>query len=40
MVQKMHHGMMKGDMAQDPDVAFVEGMTAHHQGAIDMAKRS
>ncbi|EIK8554987.1 DUF305 domain-containing protein, partial [Salmonella enterica subsp. enterica serovar Newport] len=29
----MHDGMMKGAMAQDPDVAFAEGMTAHHQGA-------
>ena len=37
-MQKMHDGMMKGAMAQDPDVAFAEGMTAHHQGAIDMAK--
>ena len=25
-------------MAQDPDVAFAESMTAHHQGAIEMAQ--
>lgn len=37
-MQKMHDGMMTGAMAQDPDVAFAESMTAHHQGAIDMAQ--
>ncbi|WP_239043324.1 CopM family metallochaperone [Citrobacter freundii] len=37
-MQKMHDGMMKGAMAQDPDVAFAESMTAHHEGAIEMAK--
>ncbi|MBJ9573256.1 DUF305 domain-containing protein [Citrobacter braakii] len=37
-MQKMHDGMMKGALAQNPDVAFAEGMTAHHQGAIDMAR--
>lgn len=25
-------------MAQDPDVAFAESMTAHHEGAIEMVK--
>lgn len=34
----MHDGMMKWAMAQDPDVAFAESMTAHHEGAIEMAK--
>lgn len=37
-MQKMHEGMMKGAMARDPDVAFAEAMTAHHEGAIEMAK--
>ncbi|EAA1645021.1 DUF305 domain-containing protein [Salmonella enterica subsp. enterica serovar Richmond] len=37
-MQKMHDGMMKGAMAHDPDVAFAESMTAHHEGAIEMAK--
>lgn len=37
-MQKMHDGMMTGAMAQDPDVAFAESMTAHHQGAIEMAQ--
>jgi uncharacterized protein (DUF305 family) len=30
--------MMEGLKAADPDVAFVRGMIAHHQGAIEMAK--
>jgi hypothetical protein len=34
----MHPAMMAGMMAEDPDVAFVCGMIAHHQGAIDMAR--
>lgn len=37
-MQKMLDGMMKGAMARDPDVAFTEAMTAHHEGAIEMAK--
>ncbi|RWR00600.1 hypothetical protein ED28_17205 [[Pantoea] beijingensis] len=37
-MDKMHHDMMQGMIADDPDVAFAQGMTAHHQGAIDMAK--
>lgn len=35
---RMHGPMMEGIQASDPDVAFVRGMIAHHQGAIDMAK--
>ena len=35
---KMHGPMMQGIQAADPDVAYVRGMIAHHQGAIDMAK--
>ncbi len=34
MGKNMHQGMM----AKNFDVAFVCGMIAHHQGAIDMAK--
>lgn len=34
----MHDGMMMGAMAQDPDVAFAESMTAYQQGAIEMAQ--
>ncbi|CAD6024345.1 DUF305 domain-containing protein [Escherichia coli] len=37
-MQSMHDGMMKGIMAADADEAFVRGMIAHHQGAVDMAK--
>ncbi|EFW6053083.1 DUF305 domain-containing protein [Salmonella enterica] len=37
-MQGMHDGMMKGIMAADADEAFVRGMIAHHQGAIDMAR--
>jgi uncharacterized protein (DUF305 family) len=36
--ERMHGPMMAGLRASDPDVAFVRGMIAHHQGAIDMAK--
>lgn len=35
---EMHHGMAQAAFAQDPDVSFAEGMIAHHQGAIEMAK--
>lgn len=35
---RMHGPMIEGIQATDPDVAFVRGMIAHHQGAIDMAK--
>lgn len=36
-MMKMHGPMMTGIMAKDADVAFVCGMIAHHQGALDMA---
>lgn len=36
-MQKMDADMMQGMMKDDADVAFVCGMIAHHQGAIDMA---
>lgn len=35
---KMEPAMMEGIKAKDPDVAFICGMIAHHQGAIDMAE--
>ncbi|KOC89551.1 CopM family metallochaperone [Winslowiella iniecta] len=35
---KMHDDMMQGIKTDDPDIAFAQGMTAHHQGAIEMAK--
>lgn len=35
---RMHGPMMEGLQAGDSDIAFVRGMIAHHQGAIDMAK--
>jgi len=37
-MDRMHGPMMEGITADDPDVAFVQGMIPHHQGAIDMAK--
>lgn len=37
-MDRMHAEMMPGMMAEDPDVAFVCGMIAHHRGAIDMAR--
>jgi len=36
-MDKMHGPMMEGVKAADPDVAFVRGMIAHHEGAIEMA---
>jgi uncharacterized protein (DUF305 family) len=33
---KMHAGM--GNIAQDADVAFMQGMIPHHMGAVEMAK--
>ncbi|TAK47299.1 MAG: DUF305 domain-containing protein [Xanthobacteraceae bacterium] len=35
---RMRGPMMEGLQASNPDVAFVRGMIAHHQGAIDMAR--
>jgi hypothetical protein len=35
---KMHKDMDAGISERDVDVAFVKGMIAHHQGAIDMAR--
>ncbi len=32
------HGAMNIEFTGNADVDFVKGMTAHHQGAIDMAK--
>ena len=36
-MMKMHGPMMAAHMIKDSDVAFVCGMIAHHQGAIDMS---
>jgi len=36
--ERTHRPMLDGIQAMDPDVAFVRGMIAHHQGAIEMAK--
>lgn len=33
---KMHGGMAVID--PDPDIAFAQGMTAHHRGAVEMAE--
>jgi uncharacterized protein (DUF305 family) len=37
-VKRMDGPMMQGIQAGDPDVAFVQAMIPHHQGAIDMAR--
>tara|TARA_R100000365_G_C2744634_1_gene73416 strand:- start:341 stop:1768 length:1428 start_codon:yes stop_codon:yes gene_type:complete len=34
----MHGPMMEGMEHPDPDVAFIQGMIPHHQGAVDMAE--
>ncbi|MFN4113253.1 MAG: DUF305 domain-containing protein [Sphingomonadaceae bacterium] len=34
--QRMHEGMMTVD--PDPDVAFMQGMLAHHKGAVEMSE--
>jgi uncharacterized protein (DUF305 family) len=33
---RMHEGM--GVIDPDPDIAFMQGMIPHHQGAVDMAE--
>ncbi|OJX79748.1 MAG: DUF305 domain-containing protein [Mesorhizobium sp. 65-26] len=37
-MKQMDGPMMQGIQAGDPDVAFVQAMIPHHQGAIDMAR--
>ncbi|HEK0786323.1 TPA: DUF305 domain-containing protein [Proteus mirabilis] len=37
-MNKMHADMAKGMKTDNADVAFADGMIAHHLGAIDMAK--
>ena len=37
-MKKMDGPMMQGVQGADPDVAFVQAMIPHHQGAIDMAR--
>ena len=37
-MNKMHENMAKGMNSANADVAFAQGMIAHHLGAIDMAK--
>ncbi len=32
------HGAMGSSIDADPDVAFMQGMIPHHQGAVDMAR--
>lgn len=37
-MKQMDGPMMQGIQAGDPDIAFVQAMIPHHQGAIDMAR--
>ncbi len=37
-MNNMHGPMMEGLKSTDPDVAFVRGMIAHHQGAVEMSE--
>ena len=36
-MDKMNQAMMQGMMDPDPDLSWMKGMAAHHQGAIDMS---
>ncbi|WP_292211099.1 DUF305 domain-containing protein [Mesorhizobium sp.] len=37
-MKRMDGPMMQAIQAEDPDIAFVQSMIPHHQGAIDMAR--
>lgn len=37
-MDKMNKAMMQGMMDPDPDLAWMKGMAAHHQGAVDMSE--
>ncbi len=37
-MDKMNKSMMQGMMDADPEMAWMKGMAAHHQGAIDMSE--
>ncbi|RWE63990.1 MAG: DUF305 domain-containing protein [Mesorhizobium sp.] len=37
-MKRMDGPMMQAIQAEDPDIAFVQAMIPHHQGAIDMAR--
>ncbi|MDN3626861.1 DUF305 domain-containing protein [Methylobacterium isbiliense] len=37
-MDKMNKAMMQGLMDQDPDLAWMKSMAAHHQGTIDMSE--
>ncbi|MGY2049114.1 DUF305 domain-containing protein [Methylobacterium sp. JK268] len=37
-MDKMNKAMMQGMMDSDPGLAWMKGMAAHHQGAIDMSE--
>ena len=37
-MDKMNKAMMQGMMDPDPNLAWMKGMAAHHQGAVDMSE--
>ncbi|MBW5406036.1 DUF305 domain-containing protein [Morganella morganii] len=37
-MMRMHDGMAKTLSEQNADIAFAEGMIAHHKGAVEMAQ--
>ncbi|MBK3401629.1 DUF305 domain-containing protein [Methylorubrum populi] len=37
-MDKMNKAMMQGMMDPEPDLAWMKGMAAHHQGAVDMSE--